>query len=173
MQLGCTACSYLTLSCGSTLSCSRLCEMGLSLVASSSQLPQECVASQVLWTECMEDSKQSGPPSPKKPRHDEHIPVALSTKKGVSPGGRFCCVLKTPLPVLTSHSLETTLVCSWRTIGNEGTLSPGGEGSSCYQLAGLGTITLSVDEISSCNLNYSMECLSLWNGECSYAVEMD
>ena len=147
--------------------------MGLSLMASGSGLPQECVVSQVMWTECMEDSKQSGPPAPKKPRHDERIPMTVSTKEGVSPGGRFCCVLKTPFPVLTSHSLETTLVCSWRTIDNEGTLSPGGGRSSCYKLAGLGTISLSVDEISSWNLNYSMECLSLWNGECSYAVEMD
>ena len=156
-----------------SLSCSQLCEMGLSLVASGSGLPHECVVSQVLWTECMEDSKQSGPPAPKRPRHDERIPMTVSTKEGVSPGGRFCCVLKTPFPVLTSHSLETTLVCSWRTIDNEGTPSPGGGGSSCYKLAGLGTITLSVDEISGCHLNYSMECLSLWNGKCSYAVEMD
>lgn len=142
-------------------------------MTSSSGLPQERSVSQVLWTECLEDSKTGGPPAPKRPRHGVHIPMtdSLMSTKGVSPDGRVCCVLKTPLPVLTSHSLEATLVCSWRTVDNEATPSPGGRGSSCYRLAGLGIITLSVDEISSCSLNYNMECLSLWNGECSYAVE--
>lgn len=142
-------------------------------MTSSSGLPQECSVSQVLWTECLEDSKPGGPPAPKRPRHGDHIPMtdSLMSTKGVSPDGRVCCVLKTPLPVLTSHSLEATLVCSWRTLDNEATHSLGARGSSCYRLAGLGTITLSVDEISSCSLNYNMECLSLWNGECSYAVE--
>lgn len=143
--------------------------MGFSLVSGSSRLPQECSSSRILWTEQdnPKESEQAGPPAPKKQKCDYAPTSAMSFKGGVIlPGRRFCCVLKTTLPV---HTLEVSLVSSWRTTGHEDQPRPNNGGHLGCELARLGVITLAVEDFGSCNLSCSGKCLSLWNGEwCNY-----
>ena len=79
------------------------------------------------------------------------------------PGRKVCVVVKTALPVLLGGTVKAAVVCSWKKQSDVRC------NWSC-EVVELGSVVLSMEQVTDRSLQCSKDCLSMWKGRLPLAL---
>ena len=137
-------------------------DIRLSLVPTGSRIPQES-SSRVV---SMEKGSTSWDRIPDVPPEAKRQKLSASDMPSSSndapeamllPGRKFCIVVKTALPVFSGGTAKAVLVCSWQKLS----------GVRCdlsCEVVELGSVVLSMEQVTAKSLQCSKDCLTMWKG---------